>query len=244
MAGDESLPAINIFAPPPPEAPSIDRAEPEPAAFAPPPEPPAPLRREPPEAAEDAEIVPDPPVGEASEPRRARLPDEDIVEDAEGDADEGPDDGAGDRLDRDEAHETGNSGAEPAESAENRLAALITRYQRGMHGHAAGEAEPVVAGGSLSAIVLAERAGATEVEDLLAVSAAWLALCEGRARFTRREVMEVFETLPGEHPRTLEARIKGFGSLVRSGSVQLVEDGAFSLAPAERARFRALIDQG
>jgi hypothetical protein len=56
--------------------------------------------------------------------------------------------------------------------------------------------------------------------------------------------MEVFETLPGSHPRTLEARIKGFGSLVRSGRLQLVDDGAFALAPRERARFRALVDQG
>ena len=50
--------------------------------------------------------------------------------------------------------------------------------------------------------------------------------------------------LPGEHPRTLEARIKGFGKLVRSGTLMLVEDGAFAMPPRERERFRELIDQG
>ncbi len=95
----------------------------------------------------------------------------------------------------------------------------------------------------ISAAELAERAGATEVADLLAVSAAWLTLAGGRAHVTRREVMEVFETLPGDHLRTLEARIKGFGKLVRSGVLVLVEDGAFAMPARERDRFRELIDQ-
>ena len=138
----------------------------------------------------------------------------------------------------------GELDAEPPVSAENRLAALITRYQSRLRGHTAREAAPVALAGAPSAAELAARAGAAEVDDLLLVSAAWLTLAEGRPQVTRREVMEVFETLPGSHARTLEARIKGFGSIVRAGALQRVDEGTFSLAPGERARFRSLIDQG
>lgn len=88
---------------------------------------------------------------------------------------------------------------------------------------------------------LAERAGAETVPEMLCSSAAWLTLVEQRSNFGRREVMEVFDRIPGEHPRTLEARIKGFGKLVRSGSVVLVDDGRFALSSEEKARFRELI---
>jgi hypothetical protein len=89
---------------------------------------------------------------------------------------------------------------------------------------------------------LADRAGARSVPDLLAVAGAWLTLVDGKPRFTRREVMEVFESLPGDHPRTLEARIKGFGQLVRSGTLLLVGDGLFAMAQADRDRFQAMLD--
>lgn len=90
---------------------------------------------------------------------------------------------------------------------------------------------------------LAERAGASSVADLLAVSAAWLTLVEGKPRFTRREVMETFERLPGDHPRTLEDRIKGFGKLVRSSTLILVDDGIFAMAQVERDRYQSMIDE-
>ena len=159
-------------------------------------------------------------------------------------ADEERNDGAGDRPDPEADLETGPE-AEPPGAAEDRSAALITRYRGGLHERAQDDPAPdAAATGPVSAAQLAARAGATGVADLLAVSAAWLALAGGRARFTRREVMEVFETLPGRHPRTLEARINGFGNLVRSGTLQLVGEGTFELAPGERARFSALVDQG
>lgn len=90
------------------------------------------------------------------------------------------------------------------------------------------------------AATLARLSGAEDVADLLAASAAALAL-GGRRHFSRREVMEVFDTLPGDHPRSLEARIKGYGKLVRGGSLVLVEDGLFELSDAEEERFRALL---
>ena len=82
-----------------------------------------------------------------------------------------------------------------------------------------------------------EVSSAETVPDLLAAAAAYLTLGEGRARFTRREVMDVFDALPGDQPRTLEARIKGFGRLVREGTLVLVEDGVFAMSHQARARF-------
>ena len=90
------------------------------------------------------------------------------------------------------------------------------------------------------AATLARLSGAEDVADLLAASAASLAL-GGRSHFSRREVMEAFDTIPGDHPRSLEARIKGYGKLVRSGALVLVEDGLFSLSEAEEDRFRAML---
>ena len=132
----------------------------------------------------------------------------------------------------------------------SRFSALLAR----LGGRRAAEPEPTEMrpdapsmrddGGDAGPADLAERAGATSVADLLAVAAAWLTLVEGKPRFTRREVMETFERLPGNHPRTLEARIKGFGKLVRSSILILVDDGVFAMAQAERERYQAMIDDG
>ncbi|MEM7424328.1 MAG: hypothetical protein AAF334_11450, partial [Pseudomonadota bacterium] len=91
---------------------------------------------------------------------------------------------------------------------------------------------------------LAQRAGADSVSDLLAASAGWITVAKNKSRFSRREVMEVFETIEGDHPRTLEARIKGYGKLVRSGTLILVDDGVFALAQNEKERFQSILDQG
>ena len=48
------------------------------------------------------------------------------------------------------------------------------------------------------------------VADLMVSAAAWMVLIQGQTAFTRREVIDVFEGIPGEHSKTLEARIKGF----------------------------------
>ena len=50
--------------------------------------------------------------------------------------------------------------------------------------------------------------------------------------------MEIFDTIPGDHPRTLEARIKGYGRLVRGGDIRLVEDGLFAMSEEALERFR------
>ena len=233
--GAEPLPRVNIFAPPPADAPE-PRREPDPepdeertrVIAAPSPEPLASLRRKPGPAAVEATAAARWESGEAEEP------------------DEVLDDGAGDWLpggaDRDRSEAAADGPEAASDTTENRLAALITRYQSGAHEREAEAAEHAATGG-ISAAELADRFGAADVADLLAASAAWLALAGGRPQFSRREVMEVFETLPGDHPRTLEARIKGFGKLVRSGTLVLVEDGAFAMPARERERFHELMDQ-
>lgn len=87
-----------------------------------------------------------------------------------------------------------------------------------------------------------KSAGAEQVPDLIAASAAWLDLARGQGSFTRKEVIAVFDGIPGEHPKSLEAKIKGFGRLVRNG--QLVNAGTdrFRLSDEERTRFSRLID--
>jgi len=91
---------------------------------------------------------------------------------------------------------------------------------------------------------LARRDGASTVTDLLACSAAWLTLVQGEERFARRDVMAVFDEIPGDHPRSLEARIKGYGKLVRNGVIVLVDEGQFALSEEERDRVSRLLQDG
>ncbi|MHA1529265.1 MAG: hypothetical protein ACTSVG_09600 [Alphaproteobacteria bacterium] len=88
---------------------------------------------------------------------------------------------------------------------------------------------------------LAQAAGAETVAELMVTAAAWMVLIQGRTTFTRRDVIEVFETIPGEHSKTLEARIKGFGRAVRNSQLVMVEDGVFGLSRTELERFQLLL---
>lgn len=94
---------------------------------------------------------------------------------------------------------------------------------------------------SFSAADFAKIGGLDTVPDLLIAAAAWLTLARGRVQFSRREIMDVFDGLPGDHPKSLEARIKGYGKLVRSGSFVLVSEGRFMLSRSERDRFASLL---
>ncbi|MFQ5567221.1 MAG: hypothetical protein ACE5EU_12780, partial [Paracoccaceae bacterium] len=88
---------------------------------------------------------------------------------------------------------------------------------------------------------LAQTAGAESVADLMVSAAAWMVLIQGQTTFSRRDVIEVFDTIPGDHPTTLEARIKGFGKAVRNGQLIMVEDGVFGLSRSELERFQLLL---
>jgi hypothetical protein len=88
---------------------------------------------------------------------------------------------------------------------------------------------------------LAQTAGAETVADLMVSAAAWMVLIQGQTTFTRREVVAVFEAMPGEHSKTLEARVKGFGKAVRNSQLVMVEDGVFGLSRIELERFQRLL---
>jgi len=91
-----------------------------------------------------------------------------------------------------------------------------------------------------TAASLATAAGAESVTDLM-VAAAWMVLLHGQTSFSRRDVIKVFETIPGDHPKTLEARIKGFGKAVRNGQLVAIAECVFGLSRAELDRFESLL---
>ena len=95
----------------------------------------------------------------------------------------------------------------------------------------------------ISPAQLATQNGDESVSGQLAAAAAWLTLEKGKSRLTRREVMEVLEQIPSNGPRALADRIKGFGKLVRSGTLILVDDGVFAMAQNERERFQSMMAQ-
>ncbi len=88
---------------------------------------------------------------------------------------------------------------------------------------------------------LAQTAGAETVAELMVSAAAWMVLLQGQTTFTRHEVTDVFETIPGEHSKTLEARIKGFGKAVRNGQLIMIEDGVYGLSRIELERFQSML---
>jgi len=134
-------------------------------------------------------------------------------------------------------------GDEPGPHLSSRFETLVERFSAGSEPerYEAPDASEPAQEPSLTAADLARRAEAESVPDLLASAAAWLTLIRGQDRFSRSDVMEVFEEMPGEHERSLEARIKGYGRLVRNGVLTLIDDGHFTLNDEERARFERLL---
>lgn len=88
---------------------------------------------------------------------------------------------------------------------------------------------------------LASAAEAKTVADLIVSAAAWLVLIKGLTNFSRNDVIGVFQDMPGEHAKTLEARVKGFGAAVRNGHLVLVEDNVYGLSRTELERFQRLL---
>ncbi len=88
---------------------------------------------------------------------------------------------------------------------------------------------------------LAKTAEAKTVSELMVSAAAWMVLIQGQTTFTRKEVVKVFKTIPGEHKKTLEAQIKGFGKAVRGNQLVMIEEGVFGLSRTEVERFQLLL---
>lgn len=211
------------------EAPSTEIAEPEPASVN--------------IFADNADVAPAEPAPLDPAPVEAEFDRQSILRAPEPDAELEPDLGA----------------APPPTKGSSRFEALVARYRRdpGQSEEAepagsamaprptmespAGELNAPAASGGISPGDLAQSAGATTVPELLGAAAAWLSVIKGQNRFARRDVMAVFDEIPGDHARSLEARIKGYGKLVRNGVLVLVDDGMFALSEDERERFKDLL---
>ena len=71
----------------------------------------------------------------------------------------------------------------------------------------------------------ARPAGAETVAELMVGATAWMVLIKGQTTFTRRDVFTVFDTMPGNHSKSLEARLNGCGRAARAGQRLSVEHG-------------------
>ncbi|MEM7268331.1 MAG: hypothetical protein AAF401_03655 [Pseudomonadota bacterium] len=85
-----------------------------------------------------------------------------------------------------------------------------------------------------SPAAFARRVGATSLQDLLEASAVYMALVEGKSKFSRRDVMQALNQIGGDKDYTQEARLKSFRKLLSSGSLVRVEDGLFTVSQATR----------
>ena len=106
-----------------------------------------------------------------------------------------------------------------------------------------GEDEPEVeqADEGYTAAGLAKAAGAETVAEFMISAAAWMVLLQGQTTFSRHEVIDVFETIPGKHGKSLEVRIKGFGKAVRDGHLVAIDDDRYGLSETELELFQSLL---
>ena len=95
--------------------------------------------------------------------------------------------------------------------------------------------------GGMSADEIARAVGAETAAEHLLSAAAHVALVRNKPRFTRREVLDIFESMTGDFPRTLEAKIKGMGKLVRQSDLLRLDDEHFSLSGPMKEQFRKVI---
>lgn len=77
-------------------------------------------------------------------------------------------------------------------------------------------------------------AGAASLTRMVEAAAAWLAVGEGRARFSRRDAMAALARIPASRDFTPEARIKAFRNLLKEGALSRDDDGLYSLSAAAR----------
>ena len=76
----------------------------------------------------------------------------------------------------------------------------------------------------------AASAGAVSMTELLEASAAYATLVNGRPSFSRMEVLDLLDNFSDDEGFSQEARIKTFGSLLRGGRIQPVENGEYEMS--------------
>jgi hypothetical protein len=89
----------------------------------------------------------------------------------------------------------------------------------------------------MSAHELSWKANAHSGPEQVLCAAAWLTFVKRQPRFSRKEVFEVVDGIPSETPRNLEARIKGFGRLVREGEMLQLDPTTFAMGEEAMARY-------
>lgn len=76
--------------------------------------------------------------------------------------------------------------------------------------------------------------GATELRDLLEAAAAYLSSVEGKSYFSRPEVMHLVMRHDRDHSFSREDSLRGFGDLLRDGTIEKVSRGQFAISTASR----------
>jgi hypothetical protein len=81
----------------------------------------------------------------------------------------------------------------------------------------------------------AAKLGATDLPDLLEAAAAYAAYVEGRPHFSRPQLMKrAMSAAHGEVSR--EEGLRSFGTLLRTGRIQKLKRGQFTIAKSSRFR--------
>ena len=76
----------------------------------------------------------------------------------------------------------------------------------------------------------ADSVGASSLHDLIEAAGAYCTLVLGRDSFTRPQLFQQIESLPGQSDLSREAALRGFGRLLRDGKVTKTRGGQYVLA--------------
>lgn len=76
----------------------------------------------------------------------------------------------------------------------------------------------------------ADRLGANSLQDMLEAAAAYTSCVEGRPHFSRPQLMRQVSVLAGEEEYVREDGLRGFGNLLRSGTIAKIKRGQYALS--------------
>ncbi len=85
----------------------------------------------------------------------------------------------------------------------------------------------------------ASATGAASLTELLDASAAYSTLVRGRPSFSRGEVLDLLDQFSDEDGFSQEARIKTFGSLLRGGRIQPIDNGKYEMTNDALSEYQA-----
>lgn len=80
----------------------------------------------------------------------------------------------------------------------------------------------------------AEEVGAQELHELLEAAAAYLSTVEGKAHFSRPEIMHMVMRHDRDRAFSREAQLRSFGDLLRNGTIEKVDRGQFVISTDSR----------